>query len=286
MGFFSRKGAASQRGHRSQEEQLAELRRRARRRLIGALVLVLIAVIIVPIFLKSDGAEEVEQVVQVFPPIIAPKPQGEGTGWQRDDGFTAVEESAQDLENAVSVDEPSAEVVTEIVEQQSTAPLPEISVQTEAQVAQATPQKPAEPKPSESAKAAPTPQPKPQPQKAENKPKAAEPVRRKQEPERTDDGSVALALLEGRIPVESVTGTQQARQRGAYTVQVAAYSSREGANSRRDQLISAGVNNAYIEQSGGTYRLRVGPFESRQAAEAALTRLRSLGYDDSFIRSQ
>src|SRR5690625_2333360 len=106
---------------------------------------------------------------------------------------------------------------------------------------------------------------------------------------------------EDGIRVGHVTGVQTcalpicnsqpaASQSGSFTVQVAAYSTKEGADQRRQQLSSAGVNNAFVESGSGaagtTYRLRVGPFETRQAAEAALTRLRSLGYEDSFIRSQ
>src|SRR5690625_7452997 len=79
MGFLSRSNAAKQRNNNDQHEQLAELRRRARRRLVGALVIVLLVVVLVPILLKSDGADEVEQVVQVFPPIVAPSADSAGS---------------------------------------------------------------------------------------------------------------------------------------------------------------------------------------------------------------
>lgn len=281
MGFFARKGAASPHGRSSQEEQLAELRRRARRRLIGALVIVLIAVIFVPLFLKSDGAEEVEQVVQVFPPIVAPEsePQIEADPWHDDAGFTPVESQTREDEDTAATEEQHSNTESEPeLSEQTAVAVPEIEMQTEAEVAQESTAKAKEEKQPEPAES--------QQDKAESAPKQETKPQRPKEPERTDDGSVALALLEGRMPVESAGESQSAAQRGSFTVQVAAYSSSEGANNRREQLISAGVNNAFVEEAGGTYRLRVGPFESRQAAEAALTRLRSLGYEDSFIRSQ
>ncbi|HLR29738.1 MAG TPA: SPOR domain-containing protein [Paenalcaligenes sp.] len=281
MGFFARKGAASQRNQGSQEEQLVELRRRARRRLIGALVIVLIAVVFVPVFLKSDGAEEVEQVVQVFPPIVAPdsEPQAGSTALQDNGGYAPVDSSdVEDIQDPL--DEQSTSD-TQVLDE-SAVNIPEIEMQTEAEAdhdsaRQSEQESETKPKESEPSKEKTEPKPEPKP-KAETVPN---------EPERTDDGSVALALLEGRTPEESGSSNQNASaQRGSFTVQVAAYSSSEGASNRREQLSSAGVSNAFVEESGGTYRLRVGPFESRQAAEAALTRLRSLGYDDSFIRSQ
>src|SRR5690625_1436906 len=262
MGFFSRQDSAAQQGRAGEQDQLKELRRRARRRLIGALALVLIAVIFVPLFLKSDGADEIEQVVQVFPPIVAPDkaPPIESSPWQ--------DEVVDPEEELTAVDEPSAPAdVDELLDAQVAA------IEQEREHAEPKPAKPEDPAPEK-------PEPKP-----------AQPA----EPERTDDGSVALALLEGRMSPDEM-GSQSsnsqpaASQSGSFTVQVAAYSTKEGADQRRQQLSSAGVNNAFVESGSGaagtTYRLRVGPFETRQAAEAALTRLRSLGYEDSFIRSQ
>lgn len=268
MGFFSRQDSAAQQGRAGEQDQLKELRRRARRRLIGALALVLIAVIFVPLFLKSDGADEIEQVVQVFPPIVAPDkaPPIESSPWQDE-----VVDPEQEL---TPVDEPSAPVnVDELLDAQVAA------IEQERERAEPKPAEPEDPAPEK-----PEPQPKP-------KPKPTKPA----EPERTDDGSVALALLEGRMSPDEMGGQSSnsqpaASQSGSFTVQVAAYSTKEGADQRRQQLSSAGVNNAFVESGSGaagtTYRLRVGPFETRQAAEAALTRLRSLGYEDSFIRSQ
>src|SRR5699024_12813059 len=78
-----------------------------------ALVIVLIAVVFVPIFLKSDGAEEVEQVVQVFPPIVAPdsESQAGSTAWQDDDGYTPIDSSdVEHSQGSLDASTPDTEV--------------------------------------------------------------------------------------------------------------------------------------------------------------------------------
>src|SRR3546814_622305 len=106
--------------------------------------------------------------------------------------------------------------------------------------------------------------------------------------ELTDDGSVAIALLEGRSP--ATASPAPAPSKGNFILQIAAYTTEQDANVRRDRLVSAGVTNTYVEKanSGGkpTYRLRVGPFPTRDAAQAAQARLRALGYDNGFISTK
>ncbi|NLY65040.1 MAG: SPOR domain-containing protein [Alcaligenaceae bacterium] len=106
--------------------------------------------------------------------------------------------------------------------------------------------------------------------------------------ERTDDGSRALALLEGRSPTSRPAPSTKVTS-GNYSLQVASYSSAQDAQARRDKLLASGVSNAYVQNAlvngKQQYRLRVGPFNSREAAQAAQTRLRTLGYDNGFISS-
>jgi DedD protein len=106
------------------------------------------------------------------------------------------------------------------------------------------------------------------------------------ETRRTDDGSRALALLEGRSPGAAA----QTSATGQFVVQVASYSTQEDAQSRRDKLRGEGVSNAFVEQGSiegkNVFRLRVGPFVSRDAAQAAQTRLRTLGYNNGFITTK
>ena len=107
--------------------------------------------------------------------------------------------------------------------------------------------------------------------------------------QRTDDGSKALAILEGRATQSTPSSSQSssAASTGEFSLQVASYSSANDARTQRDRLRGAGVSNAYVQSatvSGNqVFRLRVGPFSSREAAQAAQTRLRALNFSDSFI---
>src|SRR3546814_2725973 len=64
---------------------------------------------------------------------------------------------------------------------------------------------------------------------------------------RTDDGSVALALLQGRTPKQPQSKPAEAEQ-DKYALQIAAYSTNQDAQARRDRLIAAGVTNAYVDR--------------------------------------
>lgn len=259
MGLFSRKEAASSTRRRTaapSEAHAEDLRGRARQRLIGALVLVVAAVVIVPLLLKNepDVQPETPVVVPAVPPIPEPL-------LAANDPLQAGSDAG--LEEQLSVETPAL-------------PVPEPIAQPPAE--QTATAKPAEPpaKPEPEAKPEPKPEPKPAP-KPEPKPSVAQ---------RTDDGSVAIALLEGRQP----SSPPPAAARGNFVVQIAAYTSQQDAQARRDSLVSSGVTNAYVETANPdgktTYRLRVGPFQTREAAQAAQTRLRSLDYVNSFIATQ
>lgn len=271
MGFFSRNDSSSstRRGAGgSSDAQIAEMRGRARRRLIGAVVLVLAVIVIVPLLIDNGGDPEPEPTLAMGEaPLVRPGAITPSTGSSN----LQVEELVQPpvlVQPDLSV-EPEPEPVLEPAQVHAPEPVTPAPVTTE-------------PKP------APKPEPKPEPKPVvEKKPEPSRPANG-----RTDDGSAALAMLEGRIPPSgaAATKTPAAPQRGNFILQAAAYSTEKDAQGRRQQLLSSGVTNAYVEtaNSGGraTYRLRVGPFSSREAAVAAQTRLRSLGYQDSFISSQ
>lgn len=265
MGWFSRSQPQAQsgrrttsRGSQATEAQVAELRGKARRRLIGALVLVLTAVIFVPMLFDSappDQSLPAPVVVPAMPSSQAPE--------------TQLAASSGSLQQAPQAD---AAQLTDVPMPQAPAAQPESHSPPASQP-------PTPPQPSASAAAGSA------PATSDHKP-APEPAPAKPEPRtgRTDDGSVAIALLEGRTPQKA------AAEKGNFILQIAAYGTDKDAQMRRDKLIASGVTNAYVEQamSNGkpTYRLRVGPFPTRDAAQAAQARLRALGYDNGFISSQ
>lgn len=287
MGLFSRKEPEAGTGRRSasrsslsSEAQASELRGRARRRLIGALALVLAAVIIVPMLFDSSDPVQQASTPVVVPSIVPPEPsQNLAAAPSTPSAQTLPSTGAQGADAVAgtdaATDNPAPGTANATAPESSTEPpapadaaAEQSDTQTEPKPEPAPAEKPAEkPEP----KTEPKPEPKPQP-----KPDA-----------RTDDGAVAMALLEGRLPPQAAA---QANGKGNYILQIAAYGTANDADIRRDKLVAAGVTNAYVEEavSGGkpTYRLRVGPFPTRDAAQAAQARLRALGYDNGFISTK
>lgn len=281
MGLFSRKKSeqttrSTPRNTTSSEAQVAELRGRARRRLIGALVLVLTAIIVVPMMFDDTSTQHTETPL-VLPAIVPPVPEPDIAA------VTPPEYSVDEPVLAEGLVQPAdpgmveSEGALAVAGDTSTPATPPAAQATSE--TPSTPSQPAETRPeSEPARTEPKPAPS---APAQTKPKSND--------QRTDDGSVALALLEGRAPASSPSARPEARQ-GSFVLQVAAYSTEADAQSRRSSLVNAGVTNAYVEQAVSnnktTYRLRVGSFPTRDAAQAAQARLRALGYDNSLLLTQ
>lgn len=268
MALFSKKKAnqnknTSGRVTTSGEAEVAELRVRARRRLLGALVLVVAAIIVVP-HIFDDPNTVVEQTPIVLPADIPDRIEPDlnltpGEPALPEDTYQSFD-SIEEATNALrQLDEPESASDQSQAEEQ----IAPVQSQQDSSAVQSpvTPKKP-EPAPKTE-------------QKSNNN-------------ARTDDGSLALALLEGRVPANSASSGQT--QQGNFILQIAAYSTEIDAIARRDKLIESGVTNAYVEKTvsnGNTaYRLRVGSFTSRDSAQAAQARLRALGYDNSLLISQ
>lgn len=257
MGMFSRKASSDTTNRPSSDDQLIEMRNKARRRLIGAVVLVLAAVVLIPIFLSDQGNHQTEQVVAVIPSIVPPS--------EEQYRLSETLEMPVFESNVIDHSEQEAGFIESSSSNESLILVPDVI----------NPVVPKEVAPKAEVKPEPEPKPKPKPAKVESG--------------RSDDGAVALALLEGRQPPPK-PAPMASSQQGSFVLQIAAYSTQKDAEARRAKLVSSGVSNAYVESAvvGGksTYRLRVGPFPSRQAVQAAQARLRSLGYENSFISSK
>lgn len=271
MFFRNATDSASQRRPASRsasatEAQLKEMRNKARRRLIGALALVLAAVIIVPpLFDQAPPADLHEPIVVPAPPSGLTPAELPGQGLIS--GNITADEGAPARETAQSPNAGHA-----VQDHQATPPAPAAQAGTDTT---ATPPAIAtEPV---------------APPKVEDKPPKAV-ATPPSEPKRTDDGAVALALLAGKIPDTPAQKPSTTSEQGSFVLQIAAYTTEQDANQRRDKLIESGVTNAYVEraQSGDktVYRLRVGPFTSHEAAQASQTRLRALGYQNGLISSK
>ncbi|ROT45224.1 SPOR domain-containing protein [Pusillimonas sp. NJUB218] len=281
MGFFS-KGSDSSAGRRTSvrpaEAQANEMRVRARRRLVGALALVVAAVIVVPMLIDTDPPPG-GPVSPIVVPAVMPPP----------------DQALVDLANGAQGGKPGAITIEQLPEPEapqegaaatagSAGTASSSSVAGSASGASASTGTASTASgasaPAGTSSSAPTAAPTQPAEPAKTPPARPD--------SRTDDGAVALALLEGRKPAAAALSTPS--QSGQFVLQIAAYTTEQDAIARRNKLFEAGVTNAFVQSAtaGGkpTFRLRVGPFPSREAAQAAQTRLRALGYDNGFISSK
>jgi DedD protein len=265
MGLFSRKDSASTRKPTvkprpsvTSEAQAAEMRVRARRRLAGAVTLVLTAVIVLPMLLDSEPTPVAKNI-----PIRTPERQAPfGPNAPEAPAAAAVEPAT------VAEAAPSAQSTpTPVAAAASSDPKPEPKL---------------DPKRNDP------------PARAEP-PKAAAPTlsARSADGER----ALALLEGRPARPAGSTpTPGQNATPRpppaaGNFVVQAMSLDSSDDAQRQRGKLLASGVSNAFVDgpvnvNGNPKYRVRIGPFPSREAAQAAQTRLRTLGYSGAFIASQ
>lgn len=273
MGLFSRKDSAplrkpagKPRPSVTSEAQAAELRVKARRRLAGAVALILAAVVVLPMLLDSEPAPVASNI-----PIRIPDRQ---TPFQPHlSGPDAAASSATDSRTATgpaaSNAVPGQQAGTTGSNQTATAAKPDATAQPGTQTS------------ADAAKAPPA-----KPTASATSPTTTPPTAQ----QRKDDAARALALLEGRTPVASAPSPKPP-VRGNFVVQAMSLDSAAEAQKQRNVLISAGLSNAFVDgpvdvNGRPKYRVRVGPFQSREAAQAAQTRLRTQGYGGAFITTQ
>jgi DedD protein len=259
MGLFSRKDSAPSRKpigkprpSVTSEAQAADLRIKARRRLAGAVVLILAAVVVLPMLLDSEPAPVASNI-----PIRIP---------DRQSPFQP------------NLSEPS------------TSAAPTATASTSGQVTASSEATPASANTTPQTKPDATSKPALTPSQDSSRPATTSPPAAPSAQQRRDDAARALALLEGRSPVASAPSANPP-VRGNFVVQAMSLDSSAEAQKQRNVLISAGLNNVFVDgpvdvNGRPKYRVRVGPFQSREAAQAAQTRLRTQGYGGAFIATQ
>ena len=225
------------------DEEL-QLKRRARRRLIGAIVLVTAIVVVLPMVLDSEPRQASQEVsVQIPSPdsgVFASK--------------VVPEPGASDAKAAQKAPPDKPEVRPVPVEE----PKP-VAVAPE-------PPAPAKEAPKEAPKVAPKETPKPAP-----KPEA------KTEPSRP---AAAVPAAEPAKPAAKKAKPAPKPASGQFVVQVIALADAEKAKQIQGQIAAAGIK-SYTEvvktSKGNVTRVRAGPFGSRGAAEKARDQLKALG---------
>jgi DedD protein len=238
-------------------ESIELVRRRARHRLIGAVVLVLLAVVGFPLMFDTQP-----RPVAVDTPILIP-----------DRPTSAPLKVTQALPSDASPAKPLLP---------DAQPLPaQEGLDAKEEAVQAGKPAPAdEPKPvqvtsSKSSEAAP----KPPVAKAEVKPALSKTDKTEPVAKPKDDGNKARALLEGKPP---------AAKAERHVVQVGAFSDPAKVREVRRKLEQAGVITftQVVETPGGksTTRVRVGPFSSREEADKAAAKVRKLDLSAAVLR--
>jgi DedD protein len=272
--------------------QLDELRRRARRRLVGAIVLALAAAVLVPMLLESDPKPLGEDVSVKIPPV--------------DDGkfVTKIGEHAKPADaskaasakpesnaapgstaGAMAPSEPTKEAATA---SGSTPPAKSLS-QAEQRVLAPSSRpgtKETAPAGGKASDGAGTPSratessavPASAPKASDPTPSSASPpgVSTKQ----ADAATSKAPAPDATKPPASASPSSAKGQAESFSVQLAAFADDKGANALAGKLKKAGhpaYTEPYSTSRGTLWRVRVGPYTSRDAAEAAREKLKSEG---------
>ncbi|HLO95847.1 MAG TPA: SPOR domain-containing protein [Burkholderiaceae bacterium] len=270
-------------------DAVQQLRLRARRRLIGAAVLVAAGVIAFPLVFETQPRPvPVDLPIEIpkkdgLPPLSVPVPTAPAASAERqsvaaaDQGAGIVNEVppvvapvaepvkpaesrkpdtlAEPRKEAASKPEPKAEAKTE-----SRKPAEKAAEKVAEKLQDKTPVKAAE-KPAE---------------KAQDKAHARLPA----DHAREADAARAQALLEGREPPKPVDKKPDAAAGGRFIVQVGAFAEARAAQDMRAKVEKLGLKTytqAVETPDGKRIRVRVGPFASRDEADRAAAKLRGSG---------
>ncbi|NQE48025.1 SPOR domain-containing protein [Herbaspirillum rubrisubalbicans] len=259
-------------------------KKRARRRLIGAVALALAVVIVLPMILDSEPKPLNEDIAIQIPSKDAPVADMTQPG-RSDPKQASLDQKEEIVEPASIAPEPASP---------TPAPAP-AAAQPETPPVVAAPkvvEKPVEKlvekhqeKPIEKPVEKPTEKPaaktehKEEPKKEAAKPKA---------PAATDDDAArALAILEGKSGAAAAPAEKKpAAAGGKFVIQVAALATQDKVNELRNKLSAAGIH-SYTQkiatQAGDRTRIRVGPFASREEAERMGGRIKKLGLNATIV---
>ncbi|MBN9625643.1 MAG: sporulation protein [Acidovorax sp. SCN 65-28] len=260
----------SKRSRTPQAESIEVMRRRARHRLIGAAVLVLVGVIGFPLLFDTQPRPIPVDIPIEIPdrnkvaPLVVPAPVADAPAVKPaapatpEPAPTAAAQRPAPSRTAAANGLADGE---ELVPSARPAPAKPTPAPAAAPAA-AKPEVKHEAKPP----AAPAPSPAPEPK-----------------PARADDSARARALLEGRsTEAPAAAGSEEAR----FIVQVGAFADAEKAREARTKVERAGLK-TYTQvvdtKDGKRTRVRVGPFTNRAEADKAAARIKALDLSASVL---
>lgn len=249
-------------------------KKRARRRLIGAIALVLAAVIGLPVILDSEPKPLADNVTIQIPSKDTP---GQQRRLQAPIPASAALDQAEEIidpvasQAAIEKAEPAAVVASGNKTQ--VKPMPDAS----AAVEKPKPPVPATLDTGTKAEA------RPALKQATAEPKAAGNI----EPKSEDEDQRARAILTGKFEGSNESGKVLVEKKPSkFMVQVAALASQEKINELRSKLKAAGISHhtqKVATATGERTRIRVGPFVTREEAEKMRAKLSKMGLTGSLV---
>lgn len=289
----------------AQGESVEAMRRRARHRLIGAAVLVLIGVVGFPLLFdtqprpipvnipieipdQANSAPEVVPGTQVASQTAAPSGRVAANA-SLDDGEEVLAPSARPAAPAAAAVAPAAPVVGAAVTAAAVGTAAAVASQVKPEPKpEVKPQPKPEPKPE--VKPERKPEPKPEKPKAEVKPEVKKPEakpepKHKPDTPKADEAARARALLEGRSTSEAAPVKEAAATNERFIVQIGAFAEVGKANEIKGKLGAGAFTQTVDTKDGKRTRVRMGPFKSREEAEKAAARAKALGLPASVFKA-
>ncbi|WP_353153836.1 SPOR domain-containing protein [Herminiimonas fonticola] len=228
-------------------------KKRARRRLVGAIALVLAAIIGLPMILDSEPKPLADDIAIQIPSKDTPVPLAQGKA-------AVQKESREPLAESLNPEE-------EVMEAAAPAPKAEAKTEVKTEVKAIEAEKKPAPVPVVKAEL-------PEPKVATTPPTVAK-------TDHSDEAARARAILEGKS--NAVTEHKAA---GKVVLQVAALASQDKVNELQKKLQGAGLK-SYTQkvatESGERIRVRIGPFANNAEAEKARAKLVKIGLNAKLI---
>ncbi|MGO0789295.1 SPOR domain-containing protein [Herbaspirillum seropedicae] len=277
-------GTRAKAGKDGGADPLLPEKKRARRRLIGAVALALAVVIVLPMILDSEPKPLNDDIAIQIPSKDQPA-SGAAQPAAGDAKQASLDQKEEIVEPASIAPEPATTPAPAAAAPAATQP----ATPPVAAVAPKVIEKPVE-KPAEKPADKPAPkieEKKPivvehreEPKKEAAKPKASAPSAH-------DDSARALAILEGKSGAAAAPAEKKpAASGGKFVIQVAALATQDKVNELRNKLSAAGIH-SYTQkiatQAGDRTRIRVGPFGSREEAERMGGRIKKLGLNATIV---
>jgi DedD protein len=289
-------GASRTRGRKEGADPVLPEKKRARRRLVGAIALALAVAIGLPMMLDSEPKPLANDIAIQIPSRDKPAEPDAPASAAIDDK-TAQAEALDQSEEIVEPDTPAPKMTAAPVAptsppKETLAKVPEQKV-GEHKVAEHKPEPKLDAKPEHKpeskpearleAKSESKPEPRheakaPEPKKlADSKPEPKKESRPEPKDTRAEDAARALALLEGKPAAAAAPADS-----GRFVIQVAALAARDKVEELQDKLRDAGIK-SFTQKSptGELTRVKVGPFGSREEAEKARAKLQKIGLSGS-----